>query len=221
MSLKRRMKRTAAKGWERGDRAHVDGYEITFKPTQDAWYAELTPAAKAAIVRIHEQIVADQVDESTVRELESLSQTFPRAPVFFNYLVVVLSHMGEPDHADRVSVAMLEQFPDYLFARLNRAEQALGARDEEQVLALLGPRLKLRELLPNRVRYHVSEFAGYYSVVGRFELARGNRLRAAQILTMLEDVAPEENATYALARAFELPHFHDRMNHLLRMMESR
>lgn len=56
----------------------------------------------------------------------------------------------------------------------------------------------LRELYPHRRQFHLSEFAGFYSIVGRYYHLTGNHDEARHICRMLLDVAPDEDATRML-----------------------
>jgi hypothetical protein len=205
MSLKRRMKRAVEKRLDRGEIALVNGYEVSYKPVHPAWYSRLPSAGREAIVRLNAAVNQDEPDDATLQELEHLIETYPFAPVFYNYLAIAYSRRGMHELADQTIDRVLQRVPDYLFARLNRAENLLWSGDDAQVLSLLGPTLELRDLCPGRTRYHVSEFAGYYAVVGMFESRRGNLSRAAGILAMLQAVAPGERATDALADELQSP----------------
>lgn len=205
MSLKRRMKRAVEKRLDRGEVVLANGYEVSYKPVYSAWYSRLPPAGREAIGRMNAVVSQDELDDPTIRELQHLIETYPFAPVFYNYLAIAYSRRGMHELADQTVDRVLQRVPDYLFARLNRAEHLLWDGDDAEILSLLGPTLELRDLFPGRTRYHVSEFAGYYGVVGLFELRRGNRSRAAVILAMLQAVAPGENATYALADEMQSP----------------
>ncbi|HST58532.1 MAG TPA: hypothetical protein VLK84_07590 [Longimicrobium sp.] len=209
------MKRAVEKGFERGELAFVNGYEITYRPTRDEWYSRLPADAKASIPRLHAAIQEDEPSDATLRELEGLVEKHPYAPVFYNYLTVVYSRRGRHEQAERTIDRVLERFPDYIFARLNRAEKLLIAGDADGALALLGPQLELRGLYPGRKRYHVSEFASYYCTVAHYELKGGNRDRAESILDLLWEAAPHDRATLALAKMLGIPALPERLARLL------
>jgi hypothetical protein len=203
MSLKRRMKRTVDKEFDRGRLVVVNGYEVTFAPTREEWYHRLPPDGKAAIVRLHGRIIRNDVGPDFVREAEGLVEAYPYAPVFYNYLALAYGSNGQGERTNQVIRDALARFPGYLFARVNHAERAVNDGDLELAEEMLGPEMELRTLYPGRKRFHVSEFTGYYSTVGRYKLARGDRAGALAILAMLAEVAPDESATTVLAEEVE------------------
>jgi hypothetical protein len=218
MSLKRRMKRTAEKQLDGGGLIVVNGYEITYQPLREGWHSRLPSAGKAAIRRLHAEISGETVSEEVLDEIKALVEAYPYAPVFYNYLTIAYTLRGLMDKARETTEATLARFPDYLFGRLGQAQEAIASGRFDRVKELLGPGLELRELYPARRRYHVSEFAGYYAVVGLYRLERGDRAGAAAITGMLNEVAPDENATEVLVKQMKLAGFETKMQHLARMV---
>lgn len=216
MSLKRRIKRAAEKKLVQGDVVFARGCEITYQAMHHAWHSRLPRHARDAMRRLRPAIQGDEPDDAVIHELERLIEAYPFAPVFYNYLVVAYSRRGMHQLAEQTADKVLRRIPDYLFARLNRAEQLLWNGTDAEIRALLGPTLELADLYPDRKRFHVSEFAGFYGVVGLMELRSGNRHRAAEILDLLQAVAPEEHATLALAGEFERPQLLKRVARFVR-----
>jgi hypothetical protein len=88
MSLKRRMQRAVEKRLERGEIALANGYEVSYKPVHPAWYSRLPPEGREAIGRMNPAMNQDEPDDAAIRELEHLVETYPFAPVFYNYLTI-------------------------------------------------------------------------------------------------------------------------------------
>lgn len=200
MSFKRRMKRAV----ERGRRGPPPprlayGHEISYTPTREAWYDALPPAAKAAIPRLHQVINSRSGNLGhAIRELEALVDRHPHVPVFYNFLNVAYS-LAHEDEKRRTLVARCRAaLPDYLFGTIAQAQLLLEDEDYDAFPALWGGRFDLRELYPDRKRFHVSEFAGFYGIVGIYHHETGNDAEARRLCKMLMDVAPQEAATQAL-----------------------
>lgn len=216
------MMRAAEKQIDRGDLTVAKGYEISFAPMREEWYYRLLPSGRAAIPRLRQQLLDEELSEEAteemIREIQGLAEKYPDAPVFFNFLLNAYSKAGRHDEADRTSLEILERFPTYLFARLNRAEMALHQGNLDIVEEMLGPRMELRALYPDRKRFHSSEFAGYYSVVGLYRLARGDRTAAEDIMMLLDRVVPDDPVTRSLAAALVDAGLRDRLMFLAQGM---
>lgn len=203
MSLKRRMRRAAELG--RGGpppprRAY--GHEIVYTPIREAWYETLRPAARAAIPRLHAAI--QDRSEYVVAELEELVERYPHVPVFYNFLNIAYGRVREEEKRRALISRCRAALPDYLFGKIGEAEQLLADGAYDAFAELWGGCYDLRELYPHRTQFHVSEFAGFYGIVGRYHHLVGNHDEANQIWKMLLDAAPDEGATKMLGRELEV-----------------
>jgi hypothetical protein len=200
MSLKRRMKRAAELGRSGPPpprRAY--GHEIVYTPVREAWHDALPPAAKAAIPRLHQVIIArGEGLRSAVAELEALAERHPHAPVFYNFLNIAYGLTRQDEKRRALIDRCRATLPDYLFGTIAQAELLLDDEEYEAFRELWGGRFDLRELYPDRTRFHVSEFAGFYGIIGIYHHETGNDAEAHRLSRMLMDVAPDEAATKAL-----------------------
>jgi hypothetical protein len=199
MSLKRRMRRAAELGRSGPPpprRAY--GHEIVYTPMREAWYETLRPAARAAIPRLHGVIQAQP--EDAVAELEGLIQRYPHVPVFYNFLNIAYGRLRQHEKRRALISRCRAALPDYLFGKLGEAELLLDDRDYDAFVTLWGGSYDLRELYPQREQFHVSEFAGFYGIIGRYHHLVGNDDEARRLCRMLRDVAPDEAATRMLDR---------------------
>jgi hypothetical protein len=200
MSLKRRMKRAAELGRSGPPpprRAY--GHEIFYVPIREAWHEALPPAAKAAIPRLHRTLLdRSESPLAAIRELEGLVEHHPHAPVFYNFLNIAYGRAGEDERRRALIVRCRAALPDYLFGTIAQAELLLDEEDYDGFAELWGGVFDLREHYPERTQFHVSEFAGFYGIIGLFHQATGNDAEARRLRQMLMDVAPDEGATKAL-----------------------
>jgi tetratricopeptide (TPR) repeat protein len=108
----------------------------------------------------------------------------PEAPSLHNNLIAAIQLQGRMAEAETMTAAVFERFPNYLFARANRAgELALEGKVEEA-------RAMVRPLL-NRKRFHFSEFEAWAMAEMEIALAEGARDAAKQWFDMLEQVLPD------------------------------
>jgi hypothetical protein len=208
MSLKRRMQRAVELG--RGGPPpspppprRVYGHEIVYTPIREEWYDTLRPAARAAIPRLHGAI-QDRPSAADVAELEGLVERYPHVPVFYNFLNIAYGRVGQEEKRRTLIGRCRAVLPDYLFGKIGEAEQLLYDGEYDAFAELWGGCYDLRELYPHRSQFHLSEFAGFYSLVARYHHLMGNHDEAARIWEMLLDVAPDEGATKMLDSELEL-----------------
>ena len=170
---------------------------VTYRPIHEPWYQQLPGEAKRAIVVLNTTIKEDP--GTAVPQLLDLIERFPHVPLFYNYLTVAYSYLGENELAAAATELNLERNPDYLFARMNLARQRLEDDDVEGFHRALGNALTLREMYPGRTLFHVSEFAGFMAVVAVYRLREGDWEEAHRISRLLDEIAPGEASTGDLA----------------------
>jgi hypothetical protein len=217
MSIRRRMKRAAELGRSGPPPPRIAyGHEIVYTPIRDPWHDALPPAAKAAIPRLHGVINGSGEGlRSAIRELEALVDRHPQAPVFYNFLNVAYSRAGEEERRRTIIARCRAALPDYLFGMISQAELLLEGEDYEAFRELWGGRFDLRELYPDRTRFHVSEVAGFYGIIGIYHHETGNDAEARRLSRMLMDVAPDEAAAKALYACVH----RNAINQLLEMLD--
>lgn len=194
MSLKRRMRRAAGNAPPVPKR--VDGYEVTFSPIFEPAYAALGREVHQAVARFHD--TSRSSPQEAIPELLKWIERYPQVHQFSNYLAVAYTHLGESERAVAVVEEHYRRSPEYLFARVNHAENCLYRDDLDGAREALGPALDLRALYPHRKRFHVSEFAGFTYAVGLYHLKAGDRAAAERAYERLRAVAPDNPGTSAL-----------------------
>ncbi len=109
--------------------------------------------------------------------------------------------------ASTLNDEVLALFPDYLFAKLNKALECIYFRQFEAVPALLGEEMELGLLYPDRSEFHFKEFLSYYDVAVRYFVAIGERELAINRLNLMKqfgEEAPEIiEVEQVIADAFE------------------
>ncbi len=71
-------------------------------------------------------------------------------PHLWNYLTVAHLNSGNSEKAYEVNRELIAKFPDYLFGRLNLAFEHFNKEEYDKVEELMGPRMELKELYPDR-----------------------------------------------------------------------
>ncbi len=171
-------------------------YEITEEPILTKQYRELPPHAKEGLDQLY-GLVHDHPDKA-IDEIQAWIQRYPDMPVLYNYLSVAYSNIGDYRKAEETVLANFQKNPDYLFARLNYAGLLLHQQEYTKVAELLDHKFDLQAFYPHRRRFHISEFVGFMSVVGRYFAGVEQREMAAQIYDTLRKLAPDHPSTQQL-----------------------
>ena len=89
---------------------HVSSYEITYEPVQDREYKRLPGDVKDAIERLH--FDAQRKPLEAIPELHDWIKKYPRVPIFYNYLAVAYSGIGDHEKAEEITKTSIQRNPD-------------------------------------------------------------------------------------------------------------
>ena len=177
------------------DRIKKFGYKITTDPQfQDEEFGidkilqkQLEPLGRKAL---------DKNNTGIIDELTALIVKYPGVPILKNYLMVAYNARGNYEKATEINHWTIAEHPDYLFARLNAANEFMNIGEFGKVPEILGEHFEIKELYPDRDVFHLSEITNflktvirYFSLTGQFALAE-NRL---DMLTQIAPVHPDVN----------------------------
>ncbi len=169
---------------------------ITTEPLPEPGFAALSRAAKTELQRLYQ--LARTNPRAAIPQLMAALLRYPQVSSIFNYLFVAYSAIGDTKRAEAIILENLRLHPDYLFARVNYAEMCLGRGEPDKVPEILGEHLDLKELYPERDRFHVSEVVGFYGVVGFHYWQTGRPEQAALCYDLLRRLAPQHQLTQRL-----------------------
>lgn len=108
-----------------------------------------------------------------------------------NYLSVAYHVRGNTQKAAEINASMLAEHPDYLFARLNKANFYIEHAEFNKVPELLGTALEISQLYPEREVFHIGEIINFYKVIIRYYAAIENLELAEKKLEELKNLTPD------------------------------
>ncbi len=168
---------------------HLYQYQISYEPFQaDDGYV-VPDELKKRLPEIHELALKGR--KSSLPKFEKLIKRFPNVPQLKNYLIILLKKMGEMEKADAYNRKIYEQFPEYLFAKLNIAAEYLQNEMYEKVREILGEELELQALYPERKLFHISEVGAFFEIVIRYFAGIGEIEEAEKRFEILTDLYPD------------------------------
>ncbi len=164
-------------------------YTITTEPhTIDSAYRIVNPSSR--LQRLLEEMgnEAYNPNKRTPERMKNAIAEFPNLPQFYNYLAMAYLNLNKESKANEINKKTIEKFPDYLYARVAVADEALKEEDYDQVRKYLGESLRLEDLYPERKVFHKTEVCNYYAVAGYYHADLFEFERAEEALAILRHV---------------------------------
>lgn len=188
---------------------YVSNYEITFGPIHDRKYMRLPGHVIDAIDRLHYD--SQRKPGEAIPELEEWIKKYPKVPMFYNYLSVAYSRVGDIEKAEEITKTNIQKNPDYLFARLNYAEFLIRRKEYEKIAEIFDHKFDLKMLYPKRKRFHISEVANFMGLIGIYFFEIGEREAAEKFYDILHEIAPK----YPMAKRLKRRLYPSIINRLL------
>lgn len=183
-------------------------YEITSEPVIELQDKRIPKEVKSALERLHSIVQARP--HTAIPELVALIQAHPNIPKLYNYLSIAYSAAGDTEKAEEVVTKNYQLHPDYLFARMNYAEVCLRRNDYDAVAQIFNHKFDLKLLYPKRKCFHISEFTGFFGIIGPYFYHTGQQETAENVYQLLYQVDPKNYYTKRLKRLL-YPNFFQRL----------
>jgi tetratricopeptide (TPR) repeat protein len=178
-------------------------YEITDEPLENRDIKKLPSQVQARIDDLYE--LAQHDPTQAIPELERLVTIYPHIPTFSNYLSLAYLAAGDLEKTEACVREAYRRHPQYLFAKVNYANLCLQQREIGKIPGIFAHTFDLKQLYPQRTRFHISEFTGFAGVMCRYCCAIGERETAVLYYRMLKHVAPRHPMTKHAKRVLYPP----------------
>ena len=165
----------------------VTGTEIYREPKESDLPPDLDALLIEAVV-LHNE---DRPDEAEVR-LKTVLERVPDHPVALMNLAAVRSAKGHTAELLRLLHAIVDNHPDYLFARCSLAQRLIEQRELEQAEQLL-------DGLIGRERLHIQEAFLLWGTLAMLYTAKGEAAAAQRLLDGLEAMVEDDDDAWRLA----------------------
>lgn len=174
----------------------TSGYQITNDP---GFQYEKFGNTPELIARFEDLYLAanNKEDTKVIEQLTDLILKHPESPQLKNFLFISYYTQGNHKKASEINSRILTEHPDYLFAKLNLANEYIDAKEPEKVPEVLGEEMEIKGLYPERDLFHLAEVTGFYKVAVRYFVAIGKMDLAEKRLKILQDIAPDHPDTEA------------------------
>jgi tetratricopeptide (TPR) repeat protein len=112
--------------------------------------------------------------QKTYQTVLEWKKKHPKNPIVDNLLAFSLSRNEELKKVEQLVTESYHAYPDYLFAKINYADQCLRKKKLDQI-PLIFPSFDLKVLFPKKAKFHVSEYRGFMILASRYHLKIGQR----------------------------------------------
>jgi hypothetical protein len=170
----------------------VYGYKISSSPEVINRIYGITPQIQAKITEMSEQVLRGK--NSAHKSLNDLIKIYPQVPQFKNLLSVLCDRLGKTQMALEINREILEKHPDYLYGKLNRANEYIHNKQFEKVPEILGKEMELKMLYPQRDEFHVGEVVSFCQTTLQYFVG----IKHADEAQMRYDIIEKLNASFSL-----------------------
>jgi uncharacterized protein YecA (UPF0149 family) len=141
-------------------------------------------------------------NKTVIKKIHKLIERYPQNPQLKNYLSVAYNAVGKIVKVKEINQWILEEHPDYLFGIINQANIAVGEMELERVPELVGEKLDLKALYPEREIFHLSEITSFHKLLVNYFGAKGDFEKAENQFGILKEIAPDHYDTEEAQKIF-------------------
>lgn len=179
----------------------VTQIEITSEPIPVPTYDRMPEDAKNYAQELF--LLAQESPAEAIPKLVSFCRQYPDVPILRNYLAAAYRGAGRTADCVRVMSECYEEFPEYLFGRLNLALYHVQHGAHQLVPELLNVTSDFTQLCPGRKRFHLSEAVTYGTVVALYCLEIGDIQGAKSQCQFLNEIDPASPLTHHVRRQIQ------------------
>lgn len=166
------------------------------------WDHDLSDAEAQEIDDFTDEYIHAKDRGALLARSEALVLRYPQVVILKSHLYGCYLSVGRAEDAARMRREMLEQAPDYLFARLAELNSLMDEGRVDEVPERFGS-LALDDLLGGRTKVHPTEFLSHSLMLGRYALLTNNPRSAELSLKMMENYDPDHELTVSLRSMLE------------------
>ena len=165
--------------------------EITYTPI-------LTGKEPPEFLELRKQVFENP--KEAIPGLTALKDQHPQLPEIANVLTFAHIQCKEFLQAEKLIRETYEKNPDYLFAKINYADQLLRKGKWKEVPQIFNNVFSLKELYPDRTVFHYSEARGFFVVMSFFHRAAKQKAKAEESYHCAMKVDPCHPSVIALEK---------------------
>ncbi|NGX37959.1 MAG: hypothetical protein K1000chlam2_01127 [Chlamydiae bacterium] len=144
----------------------------------------------------------DQVQlqpKAVYAEIKAFGQEYPTVPEVINLLTFAHIQNHRVVEAENLIEDTFEKHPEYLFARINYADQCIRKKKLSKIPKIF-PTFDLKELYPEKEIFHLSEFRGFFIMMTYYQIALKDREKAIYYFTTAKEIEPHHPSVLYLEK---------------------
>ena len=163
------------------------GFNISPQPFFDSRY-NIDERAKKLLEETFYLVTKKKkgLEEKLIKYVEE----YPEIPHFKNRLTSYYQLLRQFDKVKEVNEITLRLHPEYLFGKINAALEYYYEKAFSKIPLVLGEKLELDALYPERKIFQIAEVIAYYKVVALYLNAVKKTIEAWNVIDRLENIAP-------------------------------
>jgi hypothetical protein len=132
-----------------------------------------------------------KVSQADIAKLERLIEKYPEVMAFRNHLVICYSVNGKGKTTQQMAFQLLEDFPDYDFAKFNVIEILIGKEDYEGASKIFGETRRAEDFFKDEI-IHISAFRAFQMLATQLDIEEEKLNSAEERLNWVEELEPDE-----------------------------
>jgi len=168
-------------------------YNITTDPRFLDDQNAITPQLSRILERYH--LLALEGKKSSVPKMLSAIEKYPNNPQLKNYLSVLYGQLKMTQKMYDVNKWIIAEHPNYLFGKLNLANEHYLKKEYNKIPEVLGHEMELKSLYPNRKTFHLNEVTSFLKSTILYYTAIENIEQAEIRYDLMKQIAPDSSDT--------------------------
>ena len=181
------------------------GYEVSFEPLTDHLKERFSKVSFQKYLALFEKI--QKSPKECILELEIFFKEQPNIPEIANLLCFAYLQANRMTDAEKLIEETYLTHPDYLFGRINFADQCLRRKELAKVPVIFNNTFSLGALYPEKKAFHFSEYRGFMVVIGFYHLAINEKEKACGFYEKAMRIDPLHSSVIALEKAISRTNF--------------
>jgi len=178
-------------------------YQVSFEAMPQALKKTLSKEELTNYLQLLEEV--QKTPKKVYEKVKAFCQNHLDVPEIINLLTFAHIRNRQIKEAEKLIRETFENYPHYLFARINYADQCLRKKKLEKIPELF-PSYSLKELCPDKRVFHTSEFRGFMVFMSYYFLALEDKEKALLYFSAAKEADPADlGVIYLERKLFRVP----------------